>query len=112
MSAVARVTIALPKSLWEATCQLVSPHERSRFVASALKMEIRRRKRIDSSTIWFNLLKPCAQPGWMSLLWQKSLQPCGRNETNNYKLLTPHFLLNHAPRIPLLHCRSHRPQTC
>jgi hypothetical protein len=45
MGGTARVTISVPKDLWEAVKNAVPAGQRSRLVASALEAEIRRRKR-------------------------------------------------------------------
>ena len=45
MGNTTRVTISLPKELWEDVKNAVPAGQRSRLVASALEAEIRRRKR-------------------------------------------------------------------
>ena len=45
MGDTARVTISLPKELWEDVKNAVPAGQRSRLVANALEAEIRRRKR-------------------------------------------------------------------
>ena len=47
MGDTARVTISLPKDLWEAVKNAVPAGQRSRLVANALEAEIRRRKRAE-----------------------------------------------------------------
>ena len=42
-----RVTLVLPKALWEDVKRLVPLGERSRLVVEALETEIRRRKRLE-----------------------------------------------------------------
>ncbi len=46
MSEYLRVTLVLPKSLWEHVKKLAPPRQRSRLVAEALDAEVRRRERI------------------------------------------------------------------
>ncbi len=45
MADVARVTLVLPAKLWQQVEQTVPAGQRSRLVAEALKMELRRRQR-------------------------------------------------------------------
>jgi len=45
MSDVARVTLVLPKGLWEEVKRMVPSGQRSRLVAEVLEAEVRRRKR-------------------------------------------------------------------
>jgi hypothetical protein len=47
MKEVERVTLVLPKSLWEDIKRLVPSGQRSRLVAEALEAEIRRRNRLE-----------------------------------------------------------------
>lgn len=47
MKDLERVTLVLPKALWEEVKRLVPSGGRSRLVAEALENEIRRRKRLD-----------------------------------------------------------------
>jgi len=47
MGNTTRVTISLPKDLWEAVKSAVPAGKRSRLVANALEAEIRRRKRTE-----------------------------------------------------------------
>ncbi len=44
MADVARVTLVLPKSLWEEVKRMVPPGQRSRLVAEVLEAEVRRWK--------------------------------------------------------------------
>jgi hypothetical protein len=46
---VTRVTIALPKKLWEAVKKTVPAGKRSRMVAQALESELRRRQRVEQA---------------------------------------------------------------
>lgn len=46
MRRVTRVTIALPRELWETVKQAVPVGQRSGLVAAALESELRRRKRL------------------------------------------------------------------
>lgn len=45
MSDTARVTLVLPRALWEEVKRMVPAGQRSRLVAEALEAEIRRRRR-------------------------------------------------------------------
>jgi len=47
MKDLERVTLVLPKALWEDIKRLVPSGERSRLVAEALETEVRRRKRLE-----------------------------------------------------------------
>ncbi|HEY5270923.1 MAG TPA: hypothetical protein VII97_11335 [Anaerolineales bacterium] len=47
MQQVTRVTIALPRELWEKFKNTVPAGKRSRLVAQALENELRRRKRVE-----------------------------------------------------------------
>jgi metal-responsive CopG/Arc/MetJ family transcriptional regulator len=47
MTETERVTLVLPKALWEDVKRLVPSGERSRLVTEALETEIRRRKRLE-----------------------------------------------------------------
>ena len=47
MSKTARVTLVLPKGLWDDVKRIVPAGQRSRLVAEALEAEVRRRKRIE-----------------------------------------------------------------
>ena len=47
MKDVERVTLVLPKSLWEDVKRLIPSGQRSRVVAEALETEIRRRRRLE-----------------------------------------------------------------
>lgn len=47
MADVARVTLVLPKGLWEEVKRMVPSGQRSRLVAKALEAEVRRRKRLE-----------------------------------------------------------------
>jgi hypothetical protein len=47
MKEVERVTLALPKVLWEDVKRLIPAGQRSRVVAEALEAEIRRRRRLE-----------------------------------------------------------------
>ena len=47
MKDLERVTLVLPKALWEDVKRLVPSGGRSRLVAEALENEIRRRKRLE-----------------------------------------------------------------
>ena len=47
MKAVERVTLALPKDLWEDVKRLIPAGKRSRMVAQALESELRRIRRLD-----------------------------------------------------------------
>jgi metal-responsive CopG/Arc/MetJ family transcriptional regulator len=47
MKDVSRVTLVLPKALWEDVKRLIPSGGRSRLVAEALEAEIRRRKRLE-----------------------------------------------------------------
>ena len=49
MKDVSRVTIVLPKGLWEDVKRLVPSGGRSRLVAEALETEVRRRKRLEQA---------------------------------------------------------------
>lgn len=49
MKDVERVTLVLPKALWEDVKRLVPSGGRSRLVAEALQNEIRRRKRLEQA---------------------------------------------------------------
>ena len=46
MSEYLRVTLVLPKKLWENVKKLAPPRQRSRLVAEALDAEVRRRGRL------------------------------------------------------------------
>ena len=46
---VTRVTIALPRKLWESVKKTVPPGQRSRLVAQALESELRRRQRVEQA---------------------------------------------------------------
>ena len=46
---VTRVTIALPRTLWESVKKTVPPGKRSRLVAQALESELRRRQRVEQA---------------------------------------------------------------
>ena len=45
MADVTRVTLVLPKALWEEVKRMVPAGQRSRLVAEALEAEVRRRRR-------------------------------------------------------------------
>ncbi len=47
MKDVERVTLVLPKTLWEDVKRLIPSGQRSRVVAEALETEIRRRRRLE-----------------------------------------------------------------
>jgi metal-responsive CopG/Arc/MetJ family transcriptional regulator len=47
VSELSRVTLVLPKHLWEKVKQLVPAGQRSRLVADALEVELRRRQRLE-----------------------------------------------------------------
>jgi hypothetical protein len=47
MKEVERVTLVLPKTLWEDVKRLIPSGQRSRVVAEALETEIRRRRRLE-----------------------------------------------------------------
>ena len=47
---VTRVTIALPKKLWESVKKTVPAGKRSRLVAQALESELRRRERAEQAS--------------------------------------------------------------
>ena len=47
MQRVTRVTIALPRDLWESVKRMVPSGQRSGLVARALESELRRRKRLE-----------------------------------------------------------------
>lgn len=47
MKEVERVTLVLPKVLWEDVKRLIPSGQRSRVVAEALEAEIRRRRRLE-----------------------------------------------------------------
>jgi len=47
MKEVERVTLVLPKTLWEDVKRLIPSGQRSRVVAEALEIEIRRRRRLE-----------------------------------------------------------------
>jgi metal-responsive CopG/Arc/MetJ family transcriptional regulator len=47
---VTRVTIALPKKLWESVKKTVPAGKRSRLVAQALESELRRRQRAEQAS--------------------------------------------------------------
>lgn len=47
MKDVERVTLALPKALWEDVKRLIPSGQRSKMVAQALEAELRRRRRLD-----------------------------------------------------------------
>jgi metal-responsive CopG/Arc/MetJ family transcriptional regulator len=47
MSQVTRVTIALPKDLWESVKLTVPAGQRSGLIAAALESELRRRRRLN-----------------------------------------------------------------
>jgi hypothetical protein len=46
MQQVIRVTLALPRELWESVKRIVPPGQRSGLVAEALESELRRRNRL------------------------------------------------------------------
>lgn len=50
MSEAAKVTLVLPKELWEEVKRLVPSGQRSRLVAEAIDSEVRRRKRAANLT--------------------------------------------------------------
>lgn len=47
MSELTRVTVVLPKRLWEKVQHLIPAGQRSRLVADALESELRRRQRLE-----------------------------------------------------------------
>ncbi len=47
MSEFSRVTLVLPKELWEKVKQLAPAGQRSRWVAGVLEAELRRQERLD-----------------------------------------------------------------
>ena len=47
MTHTARVTLVLPRDLWEEVKRMVPTGQRSRLVAEALEAEVRRRKRLE-----------------------------------------------------------------
>jgi hypothetical protein len=47
MGELSRVTLVLPKPLWDKVKRLVPAGQRSRLVADALEIELRRRQRVE-----------------------------------------------------------------
>jgi len=43
-----RVTLVFPRELWEEVKRLIPPGERSRVIAEATRLELKRRKRMES----------------------------------------------------------------